>query len=246
MTKQARRTVLALLSLALLIAGLHLAARLGLRGPTGLSASEFGTWFDDPVAAAATIFRWLALALAYYLLVAVAAIGLIEGGDGEPSGPLRRLIPSGVSSAIGLVLGIGVPLVSATVHASTTDLVVPEQPETLQLVAVEDPLVLTERSTDLPIPGSEPRQHLAPTLVDSFDEETWVVESGDSFWSIAEETLIDHGEASDSLTDETIAAYWRVLMDANEERLIEPGNPDLIMPGQEMTLPPISRGMPEG
>ena len=44
------------------------------------------------------------------------------------------------------------------------------------------------------------------------------------------------------MTDETIAAYWRVVIEANLDRLVEPGNPDLIMPGQEIVLPPITRG----
>ena len=71
------------------------------------------------------------------------------------------------------------------------------------------------------------------------DDDAWTVERGDSFWSIAEETLQDHGRGG-NLSEEDIADYWRVLIAANEDRLVEPGNPDLILPGQELILPPSS------
>ena len=67
----------------------------------------------------------------------------------------------------------------------------------------------------------------------------------DDVWEIMlnapEETLLDErdGEASTAISDEDIAGYWRILIAANQDRLIEPGNPDLILPGQELTLPPV-------
>ena len=39
-------------------------------------------------------------------------------------------------------------------------------------------------------------------------------------------------------TDPEIVPSWVVLIDANRPLLVEPSNPDLILPGQLFTLPP--------
>lgn len=65
--------------------------------------------------------------------------------------------------------------------------------------------------------------------------ETVVVEPGMSFWSIAAEALADAGHPSD---DASVGRYWRRLIDANRGRLVVPDNPDLLLPGQVLLLPP--------
>ena len=37
--------------------------------------------------------------------------------------------------------------------------------------------------------------------------------------------------------DAEITRYWRTLVEANRDRLVVPGNPDLVLPGQELALP---------
>ena len=66
--------------------------------------------------------------------------------------------------------------------------------------------------------------------------ELWTVQPGESFWSIAEEHLGDVWDV-ETLTDEQIVSYWKPLIAANEDRLVDPGNPDLLLPGQELRLP---------
>ncbi|MFA9566201.1 MAG: hypothetical protein ACERLM_16105, partial [Acidimicrobiales bacterium] len=54
---------------------------------------------------------------------------------------------------------------------------------------------------------------------------------------IAEETLLDlRGEAP---SPEQTAAYWHAVCEANHDRLVDPDNPDLILPGQQIALPPV-------
>ena len=62
------------------------------------------------------------------------------------------------------------------------------------------------------------------------------VEIGDSFWSIAAEELAQQGGAPPS--DRQIVPYWRRLIEHNRAVLVDPGNPDLIYPGQVLSLPP--------
>ena len=61
--------------------------------------------------------------------------------------------------------------------------------------------------------------------------DTWVVEAGDSFWSIAEDVVGSGNERA-------VERYWRALIEANRARLADPENPDLLIPGQELLLVP--------
>ena len=62
----------------------------------------------------------------------------------------------------------------------------------------------------------------------------------DDVWEIMlnapAETLEDAWGTQD-LTDEEIVSYWEPLIEANKDRLVDPGNPDLILPDQELVLP---------
>ena len=69
------------------------------------------------------------------------------------------------------------------------------------------------------------------------EDDIWVVEAGDSFWGVAVETLRDR--AGGGVPDEaSVERYWRSLVAANRERMADPANPDLLIPGQELVLPP--------
>ena len=79
--------------------------------------------------------------------------------------------------------------------------------------------------------------HLAGSAGPTRD--VWVVEQGDSFWSVAAETLADRaGGTREAPDDGDIERYWRLLVDTNRPRMPDPTNPDLLIPGQELTLPP--------
>ncbi len=71
-----------------------------------------------------------------------------------------------------------------------------------------------------PSPGPDPQE--AGTR--------WVVAPGEHFWSIAEAVTASDDEA-------VVAGYWRVLIDVNRSRLVVPGDPDVLLPGQVLTLP---------
>jgi hypothetical protein len=82
-----------------------------------------------------------------------------------------------------------------------------------------------------------PAVEAAPPAGDTPDPDVWTVQPGDHFWHIAEVTV--HRARGATVTDETIAAYWRALIAANSERLVVPGVADLIIPGQQFVLPPV-------
>ena len=64
---------------------------------------------------------------------------------------------------------------------------------------------------------------------------TVTVEPGDSLWSIAADEL--EAVRGSRPTDREVATYWRRVIEVNRPSLVDPANPDLIFPGQVMTLP---------
>lgn len=63
----------------------------------------------------------------------------------------------------------------------------------------------------------------------------WVVAPGDHLWSVAETTLARAWGWPP--TDAEIDPYWREVVEANRARLLDPANPDLVRPGQALTVP---------
>ncbi len=71
-----------------------------------------------------------------------------------------------------------------------------------------------------------------------------VVEEGDNFWELAEEQM---ESATGRLpTDAETAPYWQDMIEANQDRLVQPGNPNLILPGQKLCVPPVPGASPVG
>jgi hypothetical protein len=71
-----------------------------------------------------------------------------------------------------------------------------------------------------------------PTL----DPAVWEVAPGDSLWAIAEDVVRTDAPTAG---DRDVTAYWRRLVAANRRTLVDPGNPDLLVPGQRLALPPV-------
>ncbi len=111
------------------------------------------------------------------------------------------------------------------------------------------PVRTAPRSPDRPVPALAPEplpppapapppadaaaSHPAPTTV--IDR---TVAPGDSFWSIAEDE-VSRRLGRPASTAET-AAWWVRLVEANRDRLVDPTDPDLLLPGQRLVRPPFS------
>ena len=251
MSPRLRHTIRALLSIGILlclIVVLHGLGRFGLRGPEGADVESVRRWLEDPVVVVATIIRWLALACCYYLLL--VALALTVQPDRTARGPMSRLVPLRVIGLFALAVGTaGVTGAALAPHEASTNPAPDIEPRP-SLARAEDPLVLRRSPDDgrSPHPQHEPSR----TTTDATDRNTtntstgvdrnslWVVEPGDHLWSIASDTLEESWGRS-TLSDAEIVGYWRVLIEANRDRLVEPDNPDLILPGQEFVLPPVPR-----
>jgi hypothetical protein len=73
---------------------------------------------------------------------------------------------------------------------------------------------------------------------------SWIVRPGDNLWTIAETALAAAWERPPDLSD--LGAYWWQVVQLNRPRLPRPSDPDLLFPGDEVSLPTPPSGPPPG
>ena len=66
---------------------------------------------------------------------------------------------------------------------------------------------------------------------------------GDSLWRLAEARVED--SLGHPATPSEIGPYWLGVVEANQDRLVDPGDPDLIFSGQRVRLPAIDEATPD-
>jgi LysM domain len=220
-----------------------------------------------PEVMAVAIVRLVALAAGWYLAVCTLTLALTRpfghsrmasaaaratpavirrlvaggGGLGLAAGTLVGALPStpvapaplAASPAAASIVGATQDPTPPTATMTRGPRVVPTAVMT-RLPAGNTPTAIMTR---LPATDARPASRAPPpgaTLDDGAAAPAWTVEAGDSFWSIAAETAAPAGGAAN---DRRVACYWRRLVEANRGRLLDPGNPDLLVPGQELVLP---------
>jgi hypothetical protein len=218
------------------IAVLTLAGRGALAAPSILDPAAWGPWAAgrDALTIAFTVLRLLTLALAWYLLGATVIGGvarlarwrrLVAVADVLTVPAVRRLLQS--------ALGLGLATAALSVGSpSTGPATQPPTAATLTMTAeVDAARVVMTPLTD----AGETMTPVAQPPVPPPAAEEWTAEQGDHFWSIAERILARAWGRSP--TDAEVVAYWDRLVAVNADRLADPGNPDLIYPGQTFEVP---------
>ena len=84
-------------------------------------------------------------------------------------------------------------------------------------------------------PGDAAREPGTPERSTSAVEGEHLVVAGESFWTIAEHSLSER--LGRRPTEVETAVHWERLVQANRDRLVDHDNPDLIFPGQVLTVP---------
>jgi nucleoid-associated protein YgaU len=77
-------------------------------------------------------------------------------------------------------------------------------------------------------------------IPDADPENSWVVQPGESFWSIAADHLSDIG--GHDISEREVGSYWRQLIELNRSRLVDPFDADLLFTGQVLELPTVAPG----
>lgn len=236
--------------LALLVAMVVALHRLGsgsLSTPPLLDRAALQRWLDgrDAVTVAFALVRLVALVLGWYLLV-VTTVGLAARATRIPA--LVRLtdlatIPA-VRRVLGAVAGVGLSASAATLMAGS---VLPDQVPQVSEVTVAEGGVVLQRLPDqgdvvlrrLPDQDGSATMRVEdrPAAPDgSTSSAEWTAQPGDHLWHVAEATLAESWGRAPS--DAEVAPYWQQVVDANRDGLADPGNPDLILPGQVLRVPP--------
>lgn len=221
----------------------------------------------DPLDAAAAIGRWVALVLLGYLaVVAVLHLAAALAPRGRLRKVARAATPRFLTGLLaGAVVVAGSSAAGATAPDDTTTTSAPDgsNPPVMRVIeatATHDTVppatvaapAPTTTTTIAPAPSAAtPLPYFtspaAPPSASAGDSSPVtqapspgvavevVVAPGDHLWAIAERTVADRlGPGAD---DTTIADYWRRLIDANHDRLVDPHDPSLIHPGQRLVLP---------
>ena len=243
--------------------GLVLLDRLGrttFPNPPAASIDDLVRWTatTSPLLAAGSCVRLAAIALGWYLLATTMAgvlgrlLGLrrtVRALDRLSLPVVRRLVGRAVGAGLAAQLGLFSAAGAAAAPPPRPD--VATAPAASQEVATM--AVLEEHSTTmraLPEP-SEPAHELPPPATATLravpgEAEpapsrrtlTWTVRPGDHLWRIAEVIVaLDDGRTP---TDARVEAYLQRLVEANRGRLVQPDDPDLILPGQQLLLPPVT------
>lgn len=233
---------------ALLTVGAERPGAPPLAHPSEWSASAAQREPLDVVAAAARIVA--VAALAYLLLVTLAQIatGVVGARAPRQRRWLARITPRFVGALSAAALAAASP---AGADEAADGAVASRDPQsqsaagalmtrpgmgaTMQLVTPGEETSLPWADDPAPAPPEELLPPVADPEVTATHRGEWVVRPGDHLWGIAEEVLAErHGSAP---SDAEVHRLWVRLIDANRDRLVDPQDPDLILPGQRLALP---------
>jgi hypothetical protein len=142
-----------------------------------------------------------------------------SAGDDVATRPVVELVrsPAATSSTTTTALAMTTTSLESTPTSVATPAPTPTTPDTAPPAAVPTP----EQADPAAVPG-QPDPSTTPTVE---------VRPGDNLWRIAERQVTAAPQRG------PILRYWLRLIDANASRLVEPGNPSLIHPGQILDLP---------
>ncbi len=255
-------------SLLVVAFGLHALGDGALATPP-LDPMRAGAWLaaSDPLIATFAVLRVLVLAVCWYLLLVTVA-GIVTRWlradhlavvlDHLTVPLVRRLVQqaAGVSLATVLVAAPTSALAAPPLTAAGAGPVAASQLMPVELLpAIRGPVTGAPRSgeglvlpwemvaggADVAVTERDPvPEHAAspaPATPPADAGAIHLVRSGDSLWRIASEHL--EATLGRDPSDGEVAPFWQRLIEGNRDRLVDPTDPDLILPGQELRIPPV-------
>lgn len=164
------------------------------------------------------------VALVVVVFVAGGAVGwLARGGSGgdDAAAPIATTPSLPTTGTAAVVPTTGTP---STIAPSTT--------------GPAAPVTSTPPTDSSSPPGVTPPPDASPPATGAPQPQMQhTVRSGESFWAIAAAEVERVTQHQPDLTQ--VDGYWRALVRANADRLVHPGNPDLVYVGQVLDLPPV-------
>jgi len=240
--------------IGLLVGGLVVASSLGTGSLAPPQLTQPSTWSDwaarrEPLDAVFAVLRLVVLALGWYL-VGCTTLGivaralrwgrLIAVADLLTIPAVRGLLQSalGLGLATAALAGVtGEPEPVPPGGAPTSAAVALAQSREATTVVAGGETFGVMRSLDggdravMRVVGED----AAVAQLSAGTEVTWEVQPGEHFWGLAERVLAESWGRPAS--DPEVIGYWQQLIEVNRGALADPGNPDLVYPGQVFTVP---------
>ncbi|MEJ7763917.1 MAG: LysM peptidoglycan-binding domain-containing protein [Acidimicrobiales bacterium] len=217
----------------------------------------------EPLAVAISALRLLALAAGAAMLVLTAA-GIVARAAGAARlvTHLDRFTPTSLRRMLDGALGVGIaasiglsglpaaadptPSPATTIRRLADAAALPLQgpggtlrrlADAAPAAAIPPPTGSAPAATGSPPAQATPQQAKPPQAQppQAQPQREVVVRPGDSFWRLAERHQARRLGRHPS--DAEIVTCWKELIQLNRHRLADPGNPDLIFPGQTLQMP---------
>ena len=203
--------------------------------------TSFLVWWESVGTASAAITIVHLVAIVGFAYVAVVAT-LVTVADAFRLGAFRHTVLRAATPGLRRTLTAGAFVAAATAPALADEsmIVVTDigaAPPSVAEIVVHDlgPVPVPSTAAWLESPDTTattpPPEFTAPSTTDR-----WLVEPGDNLWAIAETVIAERSATPNRVS---VADYWSALLTANADRLVDP---DLIMPGQILDLPPLTAG----
>ncbi len=172
--------------------------------------------------------RRLVNAAVGFSLVVTAYPGMAAASSAPPPVETMRRLPDDPAGGSGAAAPPG----PAPAHTTITMRRLPDEPPDGAPASPSPgpPATPSTPST----PATPTATQIAPTAPRA-GSGSWPVRPGDHFWAVAERVLADAWGRPP--TDAEVRPYWRALVETNRPRLADPANPDLLFPGQSLTVP---------
>jgi nucleoid-associated protein YgaU len=233
--------------LAALLGGLVVTVRGGAAGadwPPLADPAGLTEWAADrhPLDTAAGLSR-VAVVLLLGYLVAVTLAHLAVALAGAPIRPPRARVSRMVATLVAAAVTSSAVGAAGAAGSSAAE---PSPGRGATMEAIEVPT-----RTDLPWAVAPVPEVVVPRIATDADDphattlgawpdrpahpEEWLVQPGDHLWNIAERTVA--ATLGRVPAEREIARYWTRLVSENRDRLVDPEEPDLILPGQSLRLP---------
>ena len=168
-------------------------------------------------------------------VVAAAFPGEVAAPTGSPDGPAAVVVAEAAEDATAPTPPVSRARVPVPVPAPG-----PPPPRDVATTATQGGSTPASEA----VPATPPADPVDPARADAgappaaAGPRERVVAPGDHFWGIAEEEVAAHlGRPG---TEREVRHHWRRLVEANADRLVARGNPDLLLPGQHVVLPPVT------
>jgi hypothetical protein len=237
--------------LIIAIVWLHRLGRGDLAVPPA-SIDGLSDWLDrrDTVVAAFALVRLAALGVGLYLLVIVVCGGVARYFElGRVTSFVDRLTLPFARGLLGGMAFLGVMAGPPQLRPQGSDTMVELPPDSgstapTTSTVVADTAVLHDISAPADADATLQQLPDAPTQAAPLSaiatDETWVVQHGESLWSISAEHMAD--VIGRQMSERDIAPYWRRVVELNRPNLVIPHDADLLFAGQVILLPAVSSG----